>query len=141
MTSSLPRVAHEHHATIQVHVDRLTELAAMVGSVDRAAFATAFEDECRFITGQLVPHIAAIETGLYPELERVMGGRHSMAPMRTEHDHLRELLSSLCVYRADLLAGELAEADEIGLRRVLYRLFSILKVHLAEEELYLGVLE
>ena len=70
-----------------------------------------------------------------------MGGRHSMAPMRTEHDHLRELLSSLCRYRADLLTGELAEADEIGLRRVLYRLFTILKVHLAEEELYLGVLD
>ena len=35
----------------------------------------------------------------------------------------------------------MAEVDEIGLRRVLYRLYAILKVHLAEEELYLGVLD
>jgi hypothetical protein len=29
----------------------------------------------------------------------------------------------------------------VGLRRVLYRLYALLEVHLAEEELYLGVLE
>jgi hypothetical protein len=141
MTSSLPIVAHQHHDVIHPHVDRLPELAAMLGHSDRAEFAAAFERECRFITGQLVPHMAAIETGLYAELERVMDRRHSMTPMRDEHELLRELLGSLCRYRAALLADDLAEADEIGLRRVLYRLFTILKVHLAEEELYLGVLE
>lgn len=142
MTSSLPSVAHQHHDTIQAHVDRLPELAAMLGRAAPAEFAAAFERECHFVTGQLVPHMEAIETALYAELERVMGGRHSMAPMRDEHQLLRDLISSLCRYRAELLAGDdLAEADEIGLRRVLYRLFSILKVHLAEEELYLGVLD
>jgi hypothetical protein len=141
MTSSLPSVAHQHHDTIQVHVDRLPELAAMLGRADPAEFAAAFERECRFVTGQLVPHMEAIETALYAELERVMDGRHSMTPMRNEHQLLRDLISSLCRYRAELLAGDLAEVDEIGLRRVLYRLFTILKVHLAEEELYLGVLD
>jgi hypothetical protein len=70
-----------------------------------------------------------------------MAGRHSMTPMREEHDLLRRLIGSLCGYRAELLASELSEVDEIGLRRVLYRLYSILKVHLAEEEQYLAVLE
>lgn len=141
MTSSLPSVAHLHHDIIQAHVDRLPELAAMLGRTDPAEFATAFERECRFVTGQLVPHMEAIETALYAELERVMDRRHSMTPMRDEHQLLRDLISSLCRYRAELLAGDLAEGDEIGLRRVLYRLFTILKVHLAEEELYLGVLD
>jgi hypothetical protein len=31
--------------------------------------------------------------------------------------------------------------DDLALRRILYRLYAILKVHLAEEELYLGVIE
>jgi hypothetical protein len=141
MTSSLPIVAHQHHATIQVHVDRLPELAAMLGHVDGREFAAAFERECRFVTGQLVPHMAAIETALYAQLEVLMSGRHSMAPMRDEHKLLADLISSLCRYRAELLVGDLDEADEIGLRRVLYRLHTILKVHLAEEELYLGVLD
>jgi hypothetical protein len=113
----------------------------MLGSVEAAEFAAAFERECRFIIGQLVPHMAAIEGALYDELETLMAGRHSMTPMREEHDLLRRLIGSLCGYRAELLASELSEVDEIGLRRVLYRLYSILKVHLAEEEQYLAVLE
>ena len=41
-----------------------------------------FEEEYAFIVGQLVPHIEAIEATLYGRLEQLMGGRHSMAPMR-----------------------------------------------------------
>ena len=113
----------------------------MIGQVDPAAFKASFELECRFVTGQLVPHMEAIETALYADLERVMDGRHSMTPMREEHALLRHLISSLCGYRAQLLAGDLTDADAIGLRRVLYRLYAILKVHLAEEEQYLSVLD
>jgi len=138
--SSLPATARHHHDHLQPHVDRLPVLAAMIGR-DREAFPAAFEEECRFVTGQLVPHIDAVEGALYDELERVMGNRHSMVPMREEHQLLRNLISSLCTYRAQSLAGDLGPADEIGLRRVLYRLFAILKVHLAEEELYVEVLD
>jgi hypothetical protein len=139
--ASLPQVAHVHHDAIQPYVDRLPVLAAMIGEVDQAAFRSEFERECQFVTGQLVPHMAAIETALYTDLERLMGGRHSMAPMREEHVVLRRLIGSLCGYRAQLLADDFSSADAIGLRRVLYRLYTILKVHLAEEELYLGVLD
>jgi hypothetical protein len=138
---TLPGVAEHHHGLIQPHVDRLPELAAMIGTTEAATFAASFEEECRFVIGQLVPHIEAVESTLYDELERVMGGRHSMTPMREEHELLRRLIGSLCGYRAQSLAGELDPADEIGLRRVLYRLYAVLKVHLAEEELYLGVLD
>jgi hypothetical protein len=139
--SSLPVVARHHHDAIQPHLDRLPELAAMLGPSADPELAAAFEQECRFVTGQLVPHIEATEAALYDRLESVMEGRHSMAPMRAEHDLLRHLISSLCGYRAQLLAGALTEAEVVGLRRVLYRLYAILKVHLAEEEQYLAVLD
>jgi hypothetical protein len=83
----------------------------------------------------------AIETTLYRRLEQVMDGRHSMAPMRREHEELRGLFASLCRYRELVGEGRMSEGDEIGLRRILYRLYAMLKVHLAEEELYLGVLD
>lgn len=138
---SLPDTSHEHHAKIRPHVDRLPELAEMIGTVTPEAFATSFETECSFIVGQLVPHMEAIETTLYGRLEEVMDGRHSMEPMRLEHERLRALVRSLCQYAELVAAGSLTAADEIGLRRVLYRLYAMLKVHLAEEELYLGVLD
>jgi hypothetical protein len=138
---SLPETSHDHHALIEPHVDRLPELAEMIGRVPPDDFSSAFQEECSFIVGRLVPHMEAIETALYGRLEAIMQGRHSMAPMRQEHEQLRGLFRSLCAY-GELAAGEgLSEGDEIGLRRVLFRLYAMLKVHLAEETLYLGVLD
>ena len=138
---SLPDTSHEHHELIEPHVDRLPELAEMIGRVTPDVFAAAFQEECSFIVGRLVPHMEAIETTLYGRLEQVMDKRHSMAPMRREHEELRGLFASLCRYAELVAEGTMSEGDDIGLRRVLYRLYAILKVHLAEEELYLGVLD
>jgi hemerythrin-like domain-containing protein len=138
---SLPQTTHEHHERIEFHVDRLPILAEMIGRVTPAELSESFEKECAFVNGQLVPHMAAIETALYGELQRLMENRHSMAPMRREHDQLRQLIQSLCEYRTHVAAGTLSPAEGIGLRRVLYRLYALLKVHLAEEELYLRVLD
>jgi hypothetical protein len=85
--------------------------------------------------------MAVIETVLYDDLERLMQHRHSMEPMREEHERLRQLIASLCRYGALLADRKLTQADEIGLRRVLYRLYTVLTVHLDEEELYLSVLD
>jgi len=138
---SLPETSHEHHEEIEPHVDRLPELAEMIGRVTPDVFSASFQQECSFIVGRLVPHMEAIETTLYGRLEQVMDKRHSMAPMRREHEELRGLFASLCQY-SELVADErLTEGDQVGLRRVLYRLYAMLKVHLAEEELYLGVLD
>lgn len=138
---SLPDTSHEHHEKIEPHVDRLPELAEMIGHVSPDVFSATFQEECSFIAGRLVPHMEAIETTLYGRLEQVMDKRHSMAPMRREHERLRGLFASLCQYSELVAEGTMSEGDEIGLRRVLYRLYAMLKVHLAEEELYLGVLD
>lgn len=123
------------------HVDALAALAEMIDTATPTEFAARFEQECEFITGSLMPHIDAIEQTLYGDLERLMEGRHSMQPMRDEHEQLRRLFRSLCRYRAEIGAGGLDDASAMGLRRVLYRLFTLMKVHLAEEELYLRVID
>jgi hypothetical protein len=138
---SLPGTSHEHHETIEPHVDRLPELAAMLDQVTPEAFSAALQEECTFIVGRLLPHMEAIESALYGRLELVMDKRHSMDPMRREHEQLRGLIASLCGYGELVAKGGMRPSDEVGLRRVLYRLYAILKVHLAEEELYLGVLD
>ena len=138
---SLPGLTHEHHERILAHVDRLPELAEMIGRPDAPEFSARLDEEYAFIAGRLVPHMAVIETTLYGDLERLMEKRHSMVPMRREHEELRRLTASLGELRARAAEGGLSEAETIGLRRVLYRLYSIVKVHLAEEELYLGVLD
>jgi len=138
---SLPETNREHNDRIRSHVEQLAVLAAMVGRVDAAELDARFQAECSFVVGQLVPHMAVIEGALYDGLERLMEHRHSMQPMREEHERLRQLIASLCRYGALVADRNLTQADAIGLRRVLYRLYTLLTVHLDEEELYLSVLD
>jgi hypothetical protein len=123
----LARTSHEHHDRLIAHVDRLAELAGSLDAGITPEFVVACEAEHRFIVGQLLPHMEAIESTLYGELERLMEGRHSMAPMRREHADLRRLIGSLERYH-DLVEAEQMEAsDAIGLRRALYRLHAMLR--------------
>jgi hypothetical protein len=139
--TSLSTASHEHHDRLMPHVDRLAELADMLGDSVPPGFGEACEAEHRFITGQLLPHIDAIEMTLYGELDRLMQGRHSMAPMRREHAELRRLIASMGQYHELVSMDQVGPAEVIGLRRALYRLHAMLRVHLAEELLYLRVLD
>ncbi len=137
----LAQASHEHHDRLIPHVEHLARLAESISDGVTPAFLAECEAEHRFIVGQLLPHMEAIETTLYDELDRLMEGRHSMAPMRREHAELRRLIEATGQYHDLVTGGRLDEAAAIGLRRALYRLHAMLRVHLAEEELYLRVLD
>ena len=138
---SLRTTSEEHHARLIPHVDGLLTLAEMIGHVECGSIHAAFEQEYAFIEAQLVPHMATIEGTLYDRLEAAMGGHHSMAPMRQEHRTLARLVEDLGRYRRHADDCTWGAVEGLALRRALYRLHAILKVHLAEEELYLEVLD
>jgi len=138
---SLRTTSEDHHAKLMPHVDRLLDLAEMVGHIECASLHVLFAEEYRFVQGQLVPHMDAIEATLYDRLEGLMGPRHTMGPMREEHATMRELVAQLGTYREHAEGCTWSAVEGMALRRTLYRLHALLKVHLAEEELYLGVLD
>jgi hypothetical protein len=138
---SLRTTSEEHHALLVPHVDRLLTLAEMVGHVECSALHAQFEAEYAFIRGQLVPHMETIERTLYGRIEAELAGHHSLAPMREEHRTINRLVDELGRYRAHADGCTWSAVEGMALRRALYRLHALLKVHLAEEELYLEVLE
>jgi iron-sulfur cluster repair protein YtfE (RIC family) len=131
----------EHHERMMPHVDALPQLAELLDRSNATEFAARLEEECQFIVDEITPHMMAIEEMLYPQLDRIMDRRHSMQPMREEHERLRQLIASLCQSRVEITDGRFDRLDVIALRRILYRLYTLLKVHLAEEELYLRVID
>ena len=141
MTQSLPQAAHEHHERILAHVDRMPEMAD--------ALLTAHADDARseiaslfaFFEGTLLPHIDAAERSVYPELERMFQNRHSMRPMRDEHDEIRRLVGEFGTLSADVREGRMSLGRSLALRRVMFRLYALLKIHLAEEDAYLRIVE
>jgi hypothetical protein len=138
---SLRATSQAHHATLMPHVDRLHTLAEMVGRVECSALHELYNTELGFVVGTLLPHMAAVEGALYGRLETLMGPRHTMAPMREEHEIVRGLIDELGRFQVHEDQCTWSEMEGLELRRALYRLHALLKVHLAEEEQYLAVLD
>ena len=140
--TSVTKAGHEHHERIIAMLDGLPALADMLDERPRPTrFEERFHSVYAFITGSLLPHMEVVEGTIYPELDRLMQNRHSMSQMRREHDEIRGLIERLGTFGDAIRADALGPAGSIGLRRVLYRLYAMLKVHIAEEEEYLRVLE
>jgi len=141
MIQTLPGVAHDHHQRIMRHVDRLPAMGDLIGSAPAAELRPQVDDAATFLTGVLIPHMEAAERTLYPELERLLQNRHSMIPMRREHAAIRQLVADFVRIQGGLDQGHLSTGDAVALRRVVFRLYALMKIHLAEEELYVGTLD
>jgi hemerythrin HHE cation binding domain-containing protein len=141
MSATLPQVSSEHHERLMHQVDRLPAVGDLIGSASPSELRPGVDELSAFLTGLLLPHMDAAERTLYPELERLLQNRHSMTPMRREHADIRKLVADLGRFQAMVDDGRLPTGDAVALRRVIFRLYALLKVHLAEEQLYLGIIE
>ena len=52
-----------------------------------------------------------------------------------------QLVDGLLRVQKDLDKGQLSTGEAVALRRVVFRLYALLKVHLAEEQLYVGIID
>ena len=64
-----------------------------------------------------------------------------MAPMRKEHETIRRLAAEYAkLYRA-LGDHRPSVGQAVAFRRVIFRLYALLKIHLVEEEIYIRVID
>ena len=141
MTQTLPQVAHEHHERLLHHVNEMPAIADLLLTEPADAVLRATAEMSAFLTGTLIPHIDAAERTLYPELERMFQNRHSMGPMRREHAEIRALVVDFAKLTGELDATRVTLGRTLALRRVMFKLYALLKIHLAEEEAYLRIVE
>jgi hypothetical protein len=141
MTASLENVAHEHSEHLLRQIDRMPQTGDMVGTASPAELRQRLDETHAFLTEVLIPHMEAAEQALYPELERMFQNVHSMAPLRREHGEVRRSTAELARIREHLGDQKISIGQSIALRRVIFRLYALLKVHLAEEQVYLDILD
>ena len=141
MPSTLPAVAHEHHERLIAHVDQMPAIGDHIGTHPTAEARAEVRDLVAFLTGTLIPHMDAAEHTLYPELERILQNQHSMTPMRREHAQMRHLVDDLVQLRDHIGERPPTTREIVALRRSVFSLYALLKIHLTEEELYLRVVD
>jgi iron-sulfur cluster repair protein YtfE (RIC family) len=138
-TMTLPQATHEHHEKLLQDVNRIPEVAdALLVAPEAPA---GIQELSTFLHGTLLPHVEAAEGAVYPQLERILQNRHSMSPMRKEHEEIRRLVGTFGALAADVRDGRLSLGRKLALRRVMFQLYALLKVHIAEEEAYVRLVD
>lgn len=139
--STLTQVSQEHRQRLAVHVETLPRLADDIGVAPWPELAARIADEHAFLVSTLIPHMETVEAAVHPELDRLMSCRLGMAPLEREHEEIRRLIAQLGICAARSANSAPTQGEAIELNRILVKLFSILKVHLREEALYVPILE
>jgi iron-sulfur cluster repair protein YtfE (RIC family) len=132
----------EEHRDLLPHIQQLRVAADLVGKAPIEETRRAVDEAYDFLVGHLIPHAQAEEAALYPVVGRAMGAPEATATMRRDHVEVGRLTAELGALGAHLTAGVADEAVLRELRRVLYGLHALVKVHFAkEEEVYLPLLD
>jgi hypothetical protein len=130
------------HLELLPVIDQVRRVADRLDSVPPAVAARELADLHQLIEERLLPHEAADDEALYPLVAKVIGGADPVGPMNREHVEIRRLAGMLGRLVDELPESGPSAADVHDLRRVLYGLHAVLRLHFAQEdESYLSLFE
>lgn len=128
------------HRVLLAGVDDVKAVADRLEWASAADARRDLEDVRRFLVDRLLPHEQTEEQQLYPRLASVSGGRDPTEPLIGAHREIERMVALLDRMVANLPANGPGPGDRLELRRLLYGLHAILRLHFAqEEELYLSL--
>ena len=125
------------------HKELLPHIEALKAAADSVEPGRPLAPEVRaaheFLSQHLLAHAMAEEEALYPVVARVMGAPKATATMSRDHEEVKRLTAEL---GGLLTAGPVSEAAARDLRRVLYGLYALVRLHFhKEEDVYLPLLD
>lgn len=140
--SSLTQPLKDEHKELYPQVETLRLAGdAVYESLTTNAHAK-IEEAYYFLTHQLLPHAQAEEAALYPAVQKAMGSPQATATMSRDHVEVERLTAELGTLRVHSSLLSITSIQAMALRRVLYGLYALVKVHFAkEEEVYLPLLD
>jgi heavy metal translocating P-type ATPase len=138
----LPAGMGGDHLDLLPVVDRVRQVADRLDTVPPRVARQELAGLCGALEERLLPHEAADDAALYPLVAKTIGGADPVGPMNREHVEIRRLAGMLTRLVEDLPESGPSPADLRDLRRVLYGLHAVLRLHFAQEdESYLSLFE
>lgn len=128
------------HRTLLTGVDDVKAVADRLDWSDPGDARRDLERVRRFLIDRLLPHELTEERQLYPRLTSVSDGMDPTQPLIGAHREIERMVALLDRQVTNLPTDGPGPGDRLELRRLLYGLHAILRLHFAqEEELYLGL--
>ena len=142
MAATVTQPLRDEHKELMPHVETLREAADAIGRAPDDDSRRLIDSAHDFLAHHLIPHATAEDRALYPVVDRVLGAPGATATMSRDHVEVGRLTEELRQLRDRIAAGGIDDASATALRRVLYGLYALVKVHFAkEEEIYLPLLD
>lgn len=140
--TTLTQPLRDEHKELLPHIELLRTVADTIGEAPVASLRRSIDEAYAFLTHHLLPHAQAEERTLYPVVGRLIGAPEATATMSRDHVEIDRLTQELGSLLSHLVGGSMSTEEEQALRRVLYGLSALIRVHFAkEEEIYLPILD
>ena len=122
------------HLAIRSDLDRLRRAADCLGSVDPQEAMAQVHQVHQLLVKEVQPHEEAEEEVLYPALNRIFGGPEATGPMSRGHIEIAHQIRRLGQLLDDIGPDGPDDEDIAELRRLLYGLHAVLRLHTTQED-------
>lgn len=134
------QVTRTEHAVLRRYVERLNEVADAVGDVPLPSLRDQIHEVHNLLSVHLIPHAEAEDHVIYPLVVEMLHTLEGIQAMNRDHVEIRRYAAELTSLEPKLAGARLRRVDANALRRILYGLAAVLRLHLEQEEVYLGLL-
>ncbi len=142
ISPELSKRLRAEHDELMPKLDSIRDTADLFDTATPAEAMAALDQVRALLVDEILPHEAEDEREIYPQVSAVLPGDDPMALMSRTH---REIFHMVEVFQRqvnDLPETGPEPADLVDLRRTLYSLHAILRLHFdQEEELYFSLQE
>jgi iron-sulfur cluster repair protein YtfE (RIC family) len=140
--TSLTQPLRNEHNELYPQIESLRLAGDAINTSLTSSAQNKIEEAYNFLTRQLLPHAQAEDKALYPIVQKALGSEQSTATMSRDHVEVAQLAEELGTLRVHKSQLTITSIQAMALRRVLYGLYALLKLHFAkEEEIYLPLLD
>jgi len=140
--NTLTQPLREEHKELFPHVDQIRQVAELVGEASIEDIQHGVEQVHDFLANHLKPHAEAEDAALYPVVQKVLGSPDATKTMSRDHVEVGRYIEELALLKKEISGTVLTALQAQSLRRVLFGVYALVKVHFAkEEEVYLPILD
>ena len=132
----------EEHRQLWPEIRRIRFIADRLDAMPPKTAQREVEEVYRFLVNKVLPHDEAEDAMLYPLVARMIGGNDPTAPMSRAHLEIAHMVRVLERHLKELPQEGPGFEDLRDLRRILYGLDAILRLHFTQEdEAYLALID
>ena len=100
--NTLTQPLRDEHKELFPHVDRIRQVAEMIGEAPIAEIRRGVEEVYDFLANHLKPHAEAEEAALYPVVQKVLGSPDATQTMSRDHVEVGRYIEELAVVERGL---------------------------------------